>query len=722
MTPEVYTQLVEDAYKALHRHHLHDALYLIDIILKDLQLSQALDDCQQLQDNYARMLQFISSGGKDSNSLSLMEQMMQKALLLLTQAQHAYRILYTDDLYAKICKQQAEANQSLTLLIPAFLETDVCTKQREGLLDDIFHAIWTRPHLLPNEVQLLEQLLSETTVTELGTLISAIGLSLQEYPDEEKLRLLISHLSHKSLDVKVRALTGIIFTALIHEDSLHLFGNTVAGLQTLLAEDARLQELMQLLNLAYLICLQTESAQEKMQNDILPGFMKVAKDGRVELGFSEDGEINVNIPTGKQIDTDEKKKMRHSMKEFFDMQNDGIDLNANNMLTTRSLPFFQQLPHWFLPFDKLRTEITDIVDKHDGKNHLASYLVGMMGQSECPPDRYSTLFIMSKYMGKGTLDKMVDLHLKDENGEEHLPDIKGIERYLASDKPTVCRMYKRQLYRIFLMSPISKEWNHLFKLSSNWLQNSILYPALANNREALNQLATFLAKYNNYAHAEAYLNRLVELEGCDAKTLRSAAHCKQQQGHFGPALTLYTQADILEPNHSWTLAQMQLCYAHLDRHEQRLDCLLQLEALEPNNTKVITETGLCLMQLQRWQDASQRFYRLELEGRQVIPSQRAIAWCSLQQGKTEQALRYYTKLIKSSAARWQDYLNAGHSAWLMGDTQQAVTLYKGYIQRYLTDDPRITDSLTPFNNDNQLLLTLGKTQHEIDLMHDILEK
>jgi len=722
LTPEVFIQLAEDAHKALHQHHLHDALYLIHMLLKDVQLTVALNDCQQLEDSYHSMLQFVITGGKDEHSKDMRSQMLESAMRLLIVAERTYRLQNDHSEYVAQQKQQEENGDTLEQLTERYLSTPTHTQEREGLLDQLFYAIWTSAPFNDGDAQQMLALFSESTDTEKCTLVSALGLSLIEYIDNQKVQLLMLLLDSNDITIKTRALTGIVFCSMIHTEDLQLYHNTFQQLENnyLLRED--IQELTAQLNQAFLISLQTQSAREKLEKDILPSFMKMAKDGRVELGFSEDGDINLDIPMEHAKD---QEKIMGTMREFIDMQRDGIDMNANTMLTMRNLDFFKVLPHWFLPFDMKRTELRGLIGTEDEETAtMLNGIANMAGSGDCDTDRYSTAIMVMTHMSKDLKESLTNIAktIKNEGADLEMPsfmvrnEIDG-----GNTAKDVCRRYLQQLYRVFTAWYKYQEWPNPFQKNANWLKNPILTLALQDNQKALHLLADYFIKYKCYQEAESYLNRLVQLEGSDAETLRSAAYCKQQQGHFGGALTLYCQADLLMPEHPWTLAQMQLCYAHLERHEQRLDCLLQLEQLEPENAKVITETGLCLMQLKRWQDASQRFYRLELEGRRVIPSQRAIAWCSLQQGKVEQALKYYHILFETPSSRWQDYLNAGHAAWIMGDTAKAVELYRGYIKRYLTDDPKITDALTPFNQDNALLLSLGKEQHEIDLMHDILE-
>lgn len=723
MTPEVFTQLAEEAHKALHKHHLHDALYLINMLLKESQLADALSECQQMEDNYRHMLHFVSQSEIDPKGWDMWQDMMEGAHRLLVKAERQYRLMGTPCLYSKTQKLLDDKGETLSSICLSYLEATLLSKEREEWLDRLFHALWTSGPLKEEDTQLLKTVLNESTETEQCMVVSALTMALVEYVDGAKMLLLLHSLDNPQKKVEVRAMAGIALCILLHREDLALYRHLDKTLQERMALPQS-QETVALLNLAFVLCLQTGKAREKMEKDILPDFMKMAQDGRIELGFNEEGNLDLDIPIE---DERQKKQLRHHMREFIDMQRDGIDFNASNMLATRNLPFFQTLPHWFLPFDKERSEVAGILQQGGERIQTLMRMADSVGQGDCDTDRYGMLMLLQHYNEKKTPGNLEQLLQKqaEENSEGETPRLAGLSHVgqegMTGDTPRdLCRKYMQQLYRVFTMMPRCNEWTNPFTLSSIWVDTPWLNTALSTAPESLKMLGDYQLKYQNYAEAEAYLNSLVRLNGSDAETLRQAAYCKQRQGHFGEAINLYIQADTLMPEHSWTLSQMQLCYAQLGKHERRLDCLLQLEKLEPDNAKVTSETGLCLILLERWQEASQRFFRLELEDRQVVPSQRAIAWCALQQGKMELAHKYYEKLIDSPYARWQDYLRAGHVAWCMLQTPKAIELYRGYIKRYLTDDPKITDALTPFNEDHALLLALGKKPDEIALMHDIL--
>ena len=163
---------------------------------------------------------------------------------------------------------------------------------------------------------------------------------------------------------------------------------------------------------------------------------------------------------------------------------------------------------------------------------------------------------------------------------------------------------------------------------------------------------------------------------------------------------------------------MYLCYSAMDKYEQALNCLEKLGETTANDARLLSETGLCLMQLNRFEEAAKRFYQLEYNGEKVIPSWRAIAWCNFKMNRYEQAEKYYRKLLDHEKATWEDFLNAGHTAWCAGNIREAVGLYRQYIRKYR---PEHNESyLQPFDNDRDELIGHGIDELDICLMRDCL--
>ena len=145
------------------------------------------------------------------------------------------------------------------------------------------------------------------------------------------------------------------------------------------------------------------------------------------------------------------------------------------------------------------------------------------------------------------------------------------------------------------------------------------------------------------------------------------------------ALTMFQQLLLMDENPEAELC-MARCFEALSQWDHALPLLLNEEKRQGDSNdaeaaNIVEETGRTLIQLQRWDDAVQRFFRLEFIGKSLNVARRAIAWCSIHQGKYERAANYYQQLIQLKKATWEDRLNLGHALWLQGLTDEAVTAY-----------------------------------------------
>ena len=86
-----------------------------------------------------------------------------------------------------------------------------------------------------------------------------------------------------------------------------------------------------------------------------------------------------------------------------------------------------------------------------------------------------------------------------------------------------------------------------------------------------------------------------------------------------------------------------------------------------------------------------------------------LAWCSLLTGKYEQAEKYYLKVIGNQPTQ-ADWLNAGHTAWLMKQIPLAIERYR----KALPDDKKADFP----NNDAELLHKAGLTADDLAIMTD----
>jgi len=106
-------------------------------------------------------------------------------------------------------------------------------------------------------------------------------------------------------------------------------------------------------------------------------------------------------------------------------------------------------------------------------------------------------------------------------------------------------------------------------------------------------------------------------------------------------------------------------------------------------------------------------YYLQPEDNRVL---RAIAWCYLQENDASKAENYYAKLL-ANTPQPDDYINAGHTAWIDGRIGEAVLRYKTYLAK--SHYKGLIDDI--FRDDEDLLHAHGIADDDVRLMSDILK-
>lgn len=709
ITKEVFLQIVSEAREALSHYHLSDALFLIPSLLKELNNEDFTREFESIDRDYNAMLGFLTNGGIDPSQEEMQGKMVRKTFLLLNKIDAHARIKRNNDYFASCYNRVTDTNFCYDSTGTRAFETAYCA------------------NILPYSYEELEMRLQYFSERDLQQFIAGLMLNIWEYFTPKTLQLL-AHLVVNETNSEPRALVGIVMVALKYEKQLPLFPESDKMVRKILTTPI-VQEWVCRTNRELFMSSQTESIEKKIRQELMPILTEGIKDERLRMGFQEDME---NLEGGidafekllkNQVQGDDKKmdrkkkKFSDSIMQIFNMQKEGVDTNMDLFISNMSNVFFQNMANWFRPFDPHDKTIEDVTYKNGKPNVLMKLMISQSTMYDI--DKYSLALMLRSAM-TGFFGDMLRSATHEAEGAESLVGTDySMEKYTPEQEisNTV-----RILYRLFTKSRWKHEMANLFEYPLNFLENDYLRLAMQDNIKVLNEIAQLMHKYGDSHIAHCYLKRIAEIEGSTFDTLSTMGACLINLGKHRQAIGCLQQADILKVDDPVVLKMLIDCYEKTQNYEALLDCLLRLEEIVPNSSKITTDTGLCLMKLERYKEASQRFYKLELEEKKVVPSMRAIAWCAFKQQKYETALRYYKKLYNlHTAATWEDYLNGGHTAWLLGDMTSALTFYHQYVKHYLTDDPKITNVMAPFDKDNAELLMHGKTQREIDIMHELIQ-
>ena len=234
--------------------------------------------------------------------------------------------------------------------------------------------------------------------------------------------------------------------------------------------------------------------------------------------------------------------------------------------------------------------------------------------------------------------------------------------------------------------------------------------------ELLVAVADFHFRKEHPAEALELYRILIDRKQANADIFQKTGFCLQKEKRYQEAVDAYLKADMLKPDHLWTLRHLATCYRQMKNFDAALEYYHRVETIQLENHNVLFYTASCLAEQKRYEDALQYFFKLDFLENNCMKAWRGIGWCSFVSGKHEQAMKYYDKLLASKPLA-TDYLNAGHVAWVLGNIEKAAGLYGKAMAESGSKDA----FLEIFDRDRNSLLKQGIAAEEIPLMLDMIE-
>lgn len=732
MDSSSFELLYKDTENALLNRHLKEALHSIQGILfetGDMAMSAELDSIHQ---DYNMMLHFMLEGACDPEREKIYLSLLRRTFALLDASAKTFKAQKTGNLYAD-CFQRTHNNNSdsfetLTKKIELLqdkldddqtqtMQTDKntdkdCYDSLTELYNTLFDFIWTGRLANSQDAEELKNFIMRQTAEQQALLISAIYLNLTVNFDPQLFKLALFFCSSDETLTRTRAITTVVLSYIKYEKRLSCYNDLQQGI-SLLGQDPRIITELGILQRQFLLSLETSKAEKKLKDEIFPDLLKNKFYQRHKMGLDElEDELGKTL-RGEPNSEWEKNSgfISDKMNEIIEMGKEGIDINLGTFSATKGYSFFRQTANWFAPFDPKRNEIRTLFEQKNSSPLLFVINAGNF----CESDKYSLCLLLNQF-GSSERNFMISQFNNQIEGQAE----EGMKEAAAENRsvPHIYRNYLQNLYRFFKLHPQRSQFDDPFKMDLLLTNHPILGKQF-DQPSYLIDMASFLIKREYYQDAIEYLEKAIKTTTATAEMLQKIAFCYQHTDRPSQAIYFYQQADLLNPENSWILQQMHLCYASLGKYEQELKCLESLEAMSPDDARLISETGLCLMQLKRYEEAVNKFYQLEYKGEKIMQSWRAIAWCNFMMKKYEQAEKYYQKIISHDKVKWEDYLNAGHTAWCTGKLKQAVTYYKTYIKKYQPKNNN-ENKLKAFDDDCFELVNHGISKLDIALVRDML--
>lgn len=720
MNQENFNILYKNTVEALDNYRLKDALSCLHALCVELNDATLSIEQESIDSTYQMMLHFMSEGGKDPQRFLIHDGLLQRSYALLTRStrtfkQHNGTGIYADTLRKTDAEQRTCSRDALIerirLQMEALSQTTgqgydmVAQKNLTDHLNQLFNYIWTDPLYETTEAQALANFLSELNSVQTRFLLSALMLSLLEGFDAQKFRIILSFMTRDDEEIRCHALIVFYFICQKHEKEIRCHRNLLQEISQI-KNDARLQFDLIQLQKQLIICQKTEKAEKQMQEKIMPQLIKGNWNQISKIGI--DDQVDLHDLLKNNLNSSQEKRLQDSIQKIIKMNEEGIDINTGIFKSMCNLPFFHSLTNWFWPFDDNHPDIYPILHESDGNQKKISKVLNSTIQM-CDLDKYGMAILINNLPVQNKDALMNDLlSTLDYQAYSQLTD-KSVKAVLKSEA--------QSLYRFFYFYTFKTQFYNPFQHNCLFTDNQFL-SEIVRSTDFEEEMADFLsAVEEDFEAVIEYTEHLIKSREVTAKYLKQIGFAYQQTGNFNKALQYYQQADLLEPNNEWTLNQQQHCYEQTGRTDLRLQCLIQLEEMEPDKVEISMEIILCLIQLKRFDEALKKGFKLEYLGKKELFAQRIIGWSYLQTQQAEQALKYYEKILSHPKAKWEDYINAGHAAWILGNLPKAVEYYRTFVQRYLKNDP---DWESKFLEDRPLFDAYQIESKDIYLMMDLI--
>lgn len=710
----------------LHQKRLKEALDALNAMVRETQNSALIDTLYNLEMTYKNLLHYTIEGFSDPERQKIYNHLVADLFRVSDQIFRERKLKTEQGRFAELLRKHQHSDLAVldkqigicqqTLDRSRLMEDGLPGGDFDEALGQLFEILMTQGAIYQHQ-QELQTLFSENTLPwpQQCQLVSAISIHLLQFFNEGALLLLFQLSQHKHLELRQRALTGLLLVLFHHDQRLPYFPEVLRQTQKL-GERFAGKESLQNIVIQLIRTRETEKLARKLSDEILPEVARIHPNLRDRLDL--ENIIGDSFKEGKNPDWEDifsdSPELMGKLEEFSRLQMEGADLFLSTFRMLKHFPFFNQLENWFLPFPWPNPIAENILKNESGLFKNPDLLQGIAQSGIiCNSDKYSLLLSIPQ-MPSAQKEMMGQMFMAELSA---LSEVEKSDQLVDAHKKelAISNQYIQDLYRFYKVYPARNGFNDPFAGKMDF-HNSAVIHHLFPGSHFLQKLSAYLFEKDRYQEAlEVFALRLKQEEP-DRQLLQKQGYCMQQLGNYEGALHCYLQADLFDHEQVWNLKKIALCYRYLKQPEKALEYYQKAEKVQPDNLHTQVSIGHCLLELKDYEQALKYYFKVEYldPGNQKV--WRPIVWCALALGKFEQAEKYARQLIDKKPTQ-HDYLNMGHLFWCMGKRQDALQWY----QKCVTFPGQSMQAfLESFNNDKEMLLKHGVDEMDIPIMLDQL--
>lgn len=689
-----FWQLYKRTINKLDERHLGEALELLQELANVLGDWKLLDEVADVNSAYGLLLYYMEQGNNDPAREQQHTNFIAACYNIAEKAAQTERALVTGT--SARMRSISEILKDMENLELKNITSEPCEEDANKhveLYTELFNASYDSFLWNDEAAAQAQEVIDSALIAENDKALMTSGLfinCLQAFDARKIIFFADNYSTATSSMLRIRMLVAVAFTLYTYRKRLFAYPVITSKLKDL-CNNPRFTTDMQNLQKLIIESLSTHEVDRKMREEIIPAMLKSHNFNPEKFGIDSLEEISESNP--------EWKNFEQQVGKLAELEAAGADIYYSTFSTLKRYPFFNNAANWLYPFEENHPGIPKQIRK-TGLKGIANAL--LKSDVLCDSDKYSFCMLTTQ-MTDGQVNMIIS----------QLPEMGGYDTAIAQTSESTCRNYLRNLFRFFyLYSGKSKPANP-FETDMSLLDCNELAEAFKDKTE-INKISAYAIKKGKYDMAISFL-LLSETKGfADSEVYQELGFCYQKKKSYFDAIAAYEKANALSGDSKWTLQHLAQTNRIVGNYKDALNYYRLLETAKGEDAKIAFRCGECLVHLESYDDAMHEFFKAEYLNPDMTAATRAIAWCSILTDDIKQARKYYDKLLLKEE-QGEDLLNAGHAAWIDGDTKAAVELYsRAYAEL------KREEFLKRMQSDKEILKTHGISNYDITFMSDIV--
>lgn len=689
-------------------------------------LSGKLENLKEAESTYKHMLAFLAVGHDDPGRKDMTDRIREALYDANETVARNRRLVDSSDIYSSTRRLFNLRKETLASLLKQFSEIlnsessndnavsdnlEKITSKQAQVLEELFNYVWTMKGENTNDYDTLSQALGNDELPEYFKilLVSAVVLGNLDYFDPNSYELLIqTYEISSSINVKARALTGILLIALVHPH--RVTGNlNIKSRLMLSTEDEELRQYLNDILLNIIRTYDTKRVDSKMRNEVIPGLMKIKPEIIEKMrNMASDSENFLSDANPEWEEMIENSDIGKKLQEINDMQLEGADVMVTAFSNLKTFPFFNSVANWFMPFVPGYFEFDQLPIQRDADT------VGRLTSVMCDSDLHSFLLSLKQMPESNRNQMLKNMEMQMKEAQEALSDAIG-----ETDKKKLQRKIRHalmDLYRFFK-----------FFRKKNEFQDPFERPFLAEHIEKImpwfgvapinvRLVAEFYFKNKYYEEAAGMFTLYDRLEPGNFNIWEKIGFSFDRLQDFESAVKWYKKAEIVNPDNPWLDKKLAVALKNSGNTEEAKKYYRKSLEREPENYHLLMSMAQCLIDTGDTEQALKHLYHAQYLKPDKHDVKRAIAWAYLMEGNFEKANEQYVKVMVHPEADATDFLNAAHSLLASGNFKDALKNYRSFVEK--TPQKDITSLVLAFRDDAAVMKKLGIKTSDLRLIVD----